>query len=85
MKHGIELDREVCSVYQFAQLDYLTKGHFVAYVKAGHLNELIVRFIRQVENFTADVDAVDKPAEIQKIQDLKRSFDIAKVKDNTGS
>lgn len=85
MKHRIELDREVRSVYQFTQLDYLTKGHFVAHVKARHLNELIVRFIRQVENFAADVDAVDKPAEIQKIQDFKRSFDIAKVKDNTGS
>lgn len=85
MKHGIELDREVCAVYQFTQLDHFAEGHSVAHVKAGHFNELIVRFVRQVEKFAVDIDAVDKPAEIQKIQDFKRSFDIAKVKDNTGS
>lgn len=85
MKHGIELDREMSSVYEFAQLDHFAKGHSVAHVQAGDLNELIVRFVRQVEKFAVDIDAVDKPAEIQKIQDFKRSFDIAKVKDNTGS
>ncbi|MNY68294.1 hypothetical protein D3C86_2060340 [compost metagenome] len=54
-------------------------------IELGSLNEFIVRLIRQVEDLAVDINAVDKPAEIQKIQDFERGFDFAKVKDNTGS
>jgi hypothetical protein len=85
VEHGIELDREVCTVHEFAQLDHFAKRHFVTDIKLGRFNELIVRFIRQVEDFAVDINAVDKPAEIQKIQDFEWSLDFAKVKDDTGS
>ncbi|WP_188935653.1 hypothetical protein [Dyadobacter endophyticus] len=73
------------SVDKFTQLDYFTERHLVADIELRSLNEFIVRLIRQIEDFAVDIDAVDKPAEIQEIEDLKRSFDFAKVKDNTGS
>ncbi len=85
MKHGIKLDCEVGTVHEFAELDHFAEGHFVAGVEAWHFNELIVRLVGEVEDFAVDIDAVDKTAKIQEVQNSERGFDFAKVKNNSGS
>ena len=85
MEHGIELDREVRTIHELTKLDHLTECHFVARIEARHLNELIVRFVGKIEDFAVDIDAVNEPTEIQKIQDFERGLDFAKVKNNSGS
>lgn len=85
MKHGIELDREVCTIHEFTKLDHFAERHFVTHIQARDLNELIVRFVGEVEDFAVDIDAVNKSTKIQKIQNFERGLDFAKVKNNSGS
>ena len=85
MQHGIELDREVRTIHELTKLDHFTERHFVAHIKAWHLNELIVRFVGEVEDFAVDIDAVNESTKIQKIQNFERGLDFAKVKNNSGS
>ena len=85
MEERIQLDREVRTIYELAQLDQFAEREFVVNIQLGSLNKLVVRFVGEVKNFASYVYAVYKPAKCKEIADFKRSLNFAEMKLDSGS
>ena len=73
----------MCAVHQIPELNKFAQCEFVVEIDLRSFNELEIRFIREVKQSAANVNFVDKTAEIQKVMDTERCFHLPKMNNNS--
>ncbi len=83
MNKRIELNSKVRAIYQISQLDQLAKRQFMVKIQLGSFNELVVRFVRKIEQSAWNVDFINETTEIQKVLNAKGCLHVAKMNYNS--